>query len=342
MQDSFDILTYKVSFQENTWSKISSEPTIENILGLIKSDTYKSRITELRIRLKNGDQEFYDNFKKQLPAVTFSGTFNEKRTSENLKSYNPLLVIDIDKLDKEELETTYTILLKDEYVLSFWLSPSNKGLKGLVSINYEYENKEIDLNTKHKSAFNKLSNYFIETYRIELDKSGSDITRLCFLSYDENLVLKNDYKRFEVNEDDILLKKKQDSPKSGVKLKFASNRDALYNPAGRDNKFNRKLMTDILRFLRNKSLSITYTYEDWCKVAMAISNSFTYDVGLKYFLKLSAMDSEKFNEITCTNFLMNCYETRKGNLNFSSIVYLANQKGYKTKYQSNGVGKTEA
>lgn len=342
MQDNFDILTCNVSFQANTWSLITAEPTIETIIGEIKSDKYKTRITELRKRLENGDKEYYDNYKKQLPAVTFSGIFNEKRTSENLKRYNPLIVIDIDKLEKEELESTYNALSKDEYVFSFWLSPSNKGIKGLVSINYQLDGNEIDLETKHKSAFKKLSNYFNETYNIELDKSGSDISRLCFLSYDENLVMKKDYKSFDVNEDDILIQKKQISTRSSIKLKFASNRDALYNPEGRDNKFNRKLMSDILRYLRNKNLSITYNYEEWCKVAMAISNSFTFDVGLKYFLKLSSMDGEKFNEITCTNFLMNCYESRKGNVNFKSIIYLANQKGYKTKYQKNGVGKTEA
>ena len=100
-------------------------------------------------------------------------------------------------------------------------------------------------------------------------------------------------------------------------------------------------MTDIIRFLSNKNLSITNKYEEWCKVGMAISNSFTYDIGIKYFLKLSMLDNEKFNEVTCTNFLNNCYETRKGNVNFNSIVYLANLKGYKTKKQKKGVPKAE-
>ena len=74
---------------------------------------------------------------------------------------------------------------------------------------------------------------------------------------------------------------------------------------------------------------------------MAISNTFTYDIGLNYFLKLSKLDDTKYNEIVCTNFLINCYETRKGNVNFSSIIYLANQKGYQTKHQKNGVPKEE-
>jgi hypothetical protein len=342
MHEFSDILAYKVSYQENTWSQITNEPTIGSILSEIKSNKYKNRITELRKRLESGDKEYYDNFKKQLPAVTFSGTFNVRRISENLKNYNPLIVIDIDKLERQELENTISVLLKDDYVFSFWVSPSNNGIKGLVSINYLLDSSEVDIEIKHKSAFNKLSKYIIDNYNIELDRSGSDITRLCFLSYDENLVLKDNLKRFDITQEDILIKKKKDYIKGEIKLKFASNRDALYNPEGRNNQFNRKLMSDILRYLRHKNLSITYNYEEWCKVGMAISNSFTYDVGSKYFFKLSAMDGAKFNETNCANFLMNCYESRKGNVNFGSIIYLANQKGYKTKGQRNGVGKTEA
>ena len=100
-------------------------------------------------------------------------------------------------------------------------------------------------------------------------------------------------------------------------------------------------MSDIIKYLERKNKTITYNYNDWCKVAMAISNTFTYDIGLKYFKKLSILDKQKYNEITCTNFLTNCYETRNGDVNFSTIVYLANQQGYKTKYQKNGVPKAE-
>ena len=92
-------------------------------------------------------------------------------------------------------------------------------------------------------------------------------------------------------------------------------------------------MKAIIRFLDNRNLSITYSYEDWLKIGLAISNTFTFDVGEKYFLKLSSMDKGKFNEINCKNFLLNCYENKSGAIKFSTIVYLANKKGYKSKKQ---------
>jgi hypothetical protein len=66
---------------------------------------------------------------------------------------------------------------------------------------------------------------------------------------------------------------------------------------------------------------------------MAIANSFTYDIGEKYFLKLSFMDTGKFNEKNCKGFLHNCYESRNGAIKFNTIVYYASKKGYIIKKQ---------
>lgn len=340
MQTERDILSLAVSYQENTWSDITIEKTIEMVLNDIKSDKLKTQINILREKLDNGDKDFYDRYKKRLPAVTFSATFNKKRTNENLTHYNSLIVIDIDKLTDEQIINNYEQLLKDEFVISFWLSPSNKGFKGLVSIEFKIKNEEIDINQLHKYAFKKLSEYFFNQYNIILDKSGSDITRLCFLSFDQNLILKKSYKNFTIDEDEISLQNVK-KVKNKIKIKYRTNKDTLYNPFEKNKRKDRELMTNIIRHLTQKSLSVTSSYEEWCKVAMAISKSFTYDIGLNYFLKLSKLDAEKYNENNCINFLNNCYQTRKGNVKFNSIIYLANQKGYLTKNQRNGVPKVE-
>lgn len=343
MQETNNILDLKVSFQENTWTNVSVfEPTIRNVLDEIRSDKYKRQVINLRTNLEKGNIDFYNANKKRLPAVTFSATFNVNRARENVKNYNSLIVLDIDKLNPEEIAGCYAQLLQDEFVFSFWRSPSNKGFKGLVKLKFTDIKDDVDLDTKHKSAFIKLSTYFQKKYNLELDKSGSDISRLCFISYDKNLVRKEKSMHFEITNADIYI-----IPNKVVdrlqKIKFSSNRDALYNPLGRNNQHNRKLMSDIIRHLTNKNLSITHTYSEWCKVAMAISNTFTYDIGLKYFIKLSKLDGTKFNETHCITFLNNCYETKNRSITFASIIYLANQKGYKTKQQKikEGVPKVE-
>jgi hypothetical protein len=342
MQATNDILNFKVSFQENTWTNINVETTIESILDEIKSDKYAKNITDLRQELEKGNKEYYDNYKKRLPAVTFSATFKVSRTKENINYYNSIIVLDIDKLNLREVEVCYNHLLNDQYVISFWRSPSNNGFKGLVQLDYIDIPNEIDIETKHKSAFSKLSKYFYETYKIELDQSGSDISRLCFLSYDKNLIIKESYIKFQITNAEINIKSSK-AGKQTQELNFIGSRDVLYNPLNRNNQFNRKLTSDIIRYLTNKNLSITNSYSEWCKVAMAIANTFTFEIGLNYFTKLSKLDSGKYDEKHCINFLKNCYETKNGSVSFASIIYLANEKGFKTKKQKlkYGVPKVE-
>jgi len=313
-----NILKYKVSYQENTWAILSKEITIQESLELIKSDTYKLKIESLRTHLKNGNKAEYDKHKVKLPAITFCATFENKRRKEQLKKYNSIIVIDIDKLENEELKKVWCFLEKDPLVFTFWKSPSNKGIKGLISIQYNFELNNDNFDLAHKSAFKKLSDHFKSNYEIELDKSGSDTTRLCFFSYDNELILKENYQSFEILESDILVMSTEKKGKT-IKVKSVSDKDSLHNPLNRNNQSDRKTIGAIIKFLERKNLSITTSYENWYKVAMSISNSFTYDIGLKYFKRFSAIDKEKYDETNCANFLLNCYESRNGSIEFNYI-----------------------
>lgn len=337
---SIELNNIMLSYQENTWSSISAEISLQETLHIICSGSLNSKIQILRDELRKGNKEFYDNNKKKLPAVTFSGTFKISRKKENLKIYNSLLVIDIDKLSDEEMKRTYEILLKDNHVLSFWKSPSNNGFKGLILMKFNevLENDFVDF--QHKAAFQTISKYFLDEYKIELDNSGSDITRLCFLSSDKKMIIKQKYETFLIDIKNFEQRSSLNAEKKVVRH-FISNKDALFNSKDRNNIYDRQIMSAIIRFLNNKNLSITDSYENWCKVALAISNTFTFDIGKNYFIKLSKRDSNKFDEVNCINFLSNCYENRNGVVTFRSIVYLANKIGYKTKYQINGVPKVE-
>lgn len=330
-----------LSYQDKAWSSISKEITLNDTLNIINSELLKSKIERLRIELENGNKDYYDSNKKSLPAVTFSATFQENRRKDKLKEYNQILVIDIDKLSNEEMHKVREALKNEPFVFSFWKSPSNKGYKGLIKLSFIEKFDKVNTDFQHKYAFKLISSYFLKNHDIELDKSGSDITRLCFLSYDQNIIIKENAQEFEVENTDIPIEPKTKKVNNST-LKFISNKDALYNSLNRNDPYERRLMSNIIRHLNNKNLTITETYEDWYKVAMAIANTFTFDVGKNYFIKLSKRDSNKFNEINCKNFLLSCYENRKGEVSFASIVFLANKNGYKTKYQkNNGVPKTE-
>ncbi len=335
-----EILKYKVSFQLTIWTPVSKELTIGEVLEEIKSDKYSSQVNNLRQLLNNGNEEGYGIHKKTLPSVTFCATFNEKRKRELLKTYNSLIVIDIDKLSQDEFIRVKQVLKSDEYVFSFWESPSQKGLKGLVSLSYDFALDPSILDKAHKSAFQKLSDYFLNTHQIELDESGSDTTRLCFLSFDPNTLIKETINQFTISEADLIVSKEKVGITKAKGIISKGSKDTLFNPKDKNIPENRKAIQAIIKFLSKRGLSITTTYEEWYRVAYAIANSFTYEIGEKYFLSLCRLDGSKHDETNSINMLHYCYENSADRIKFNSIIYFANQKGYQTNSQRGEVPKT--
>ena len=333
-----DILNLKVSFQRNTWAGIGQEILIGDVLQQITSDLYRNEVTKLRKLISINDLESYGMHKKTLPCVTFCGTFDINRRKEDIKIYNSLIVIDIDKLSTVEFLRVKSVLETNKYVLAYWESPSGKGFKGLVSLEYEFDPNDGFLDYHHKRAFQNLSNYFFSEFDIELDESGSDTTRLCFLTHDINLKTKEDFNGFAVSYEKVSEAKFKASKSTIANIEFSS-KDLLFNPKNRNSPINRKTIQSIIKYLIKHNRSITESYEEWYRVAYAIASSFTYDLGEKYFFSLSKLDIDKFNETNCRNMLNYAYSNSSGKINFSSIIYYANQQGYLTSSQKREVSK---
>lgn len=334
------VLNKKVSLQADTWAKIDQEVSISDILNEIRSEKYAQKVNFLRKLLNQGNQEGYGMHKKTMPCVTFCATFNSGRKKDDIKEYNYLIVLDIDKLAAEEFQRVKQVFQSDSYVFSFWESPSGNGIKGLVAIVYDFPISPPNLDQAHKSAFQKLSAYFNTEYNIDLDESGSDITRLCFLSYDKTIVTKDQITGFRITEKDLVNSVRKSTVGKGPVKAYQSSRDSLFNPLNKNKAINRKTIQSIIKYLDKRQFSITSSYEEWYKVAYAIADTFTYDIGEKYFLSLCKLDGAKYHEENCRNMLKYSYGNRTGQLTFSTIIYFANQKGYLTNTQRSEVSKT--
>ena len=149
------------------------------ILDDIKNGVYRHAITYLRKSLADNKTEAAERAKKSLPAFTPSATFKDGRKMEFLTKYNPLVVLDIDKITPEKMSESKKKLQEDQFVFSFFTSPSGNGLKVFIKIDGTKEN--------HKDNFIKTQEYFEKLLDLEIDKSGKDITRLCFFSYDPEI-----------------------------------------------------------------------------------------------------------------------------------------------------------
>jgi hypothetical protein len=322
------ILSMDISYLDHFGSKEIKNKSLISILSDIKNGKYRELITPLSILYKEEKYDLYKKKKSTLPVVIFGGIFENGRKLENLKTYNSLLVLDIDKLNQEELKKTKEILLNDEYVFSFWDSPSKAGIKGLIYLRYDFQDNDYSL--FHKSAFSQIKEHF-KKKDIELDDSGKDIPRLCFVSNDKDLVLKKELHPFLVKKEKINVKKRVNSNKIAEKK---VPKDLLYNPLGKNKRKNRYIINLIIKFLTKKSLSITSSYDEWYRVAFAISHSFTYEVGEKYFLKICKLYKGKFEAEECKKLLKNCYLSSNEKIlldkesSFKTIVYFAEKKGF--------------
>ena len=107
----------------------------------------------------------------------FSGIFS-KRNDNALIRHSGLMCIDFDHLpDPNDL---FRRLLLDDYFDTQLLfrSPSGDGLKWIVPIDLaEYT---------HGDYFQAVAAYILQRYSVQIDKSGRDVSRACFLPYDPN------------------------------------------------------------------------------------------------------------------------------------------------------------
>lgn len=106
---------------------------------------------------------------------TFSGVFTA-RNDKSLITHSELMCIDFDHI--QNIDTLRQALLADEYFDTqlLFVSPSGDGLKWIIPID--------TTTTPHGEYFAAVANYILQTYGIEVDKSGRDISRACFLPHD--------------------------------------------------------------------------------------------------------------------------------------------------------------
>jgi len=326
-----DFLEIEVTYLDNFWTKSSKTTNLKNIFNEIKGEKHGRIAKYLRGLYENKEFESYKTHKSKLPAATFCAILEGGRKKEHLKQYNCITILDIDKLGGDKLQKTKESLFIDEYVSSYWESPSRDGVKGLIHLKYDFDINEVGIDESHKIAFSQLVEYFSEKHNIELDTSGSDFTRLCFICQDTQFILKERVKSFKVEYKPIQKSSGKSKGKGTKVSRCISSKDALYNPNGKNNAYHRKTLKNIIKYLTKNSLSITDSYEKWLRVAFAISNSFTFDIGVKYFNELCILDSDKYVEIECKNLLINCYENTRGEIGFNTIIHMAVETGYNYK-----------
>ena len=169
----------KINFLKSVKALQFKKTEVQKVLQQIQKGHWKKKINDIRYHLKNGNENEAAKIKSNLPCMTISATFKERRKKDYIDSYTGLLHLDYDKL--ENAEEVKTNLISIPYTYSAFISPSGNGVKVLV--------KSDNAMSSHEVAFNSLREYYDKIVSVESDSHVKDITRLCYMSYDPDLYL---------------------------------------------------------------------------------------------------------------------------------------------------------
>jgi hypothetical protein len=284
-----------VSVFKDFVNKVEDKP-LEKILNDIKSGAYKTEISDIRNLLSNDNKQEADQLKKKLRAFTVSGTFNNGRSIDKINAYSKYVILDIDKLEDSHLQLIKNTTRLAPYTYSSFISPSGKGLKIIVKVNASKE--------RHKEAYKQVVDYYEQALNIDIDTSGSDICRLCFVSYDEDCFINANADTFEV-----IIKPKEIAP-----------------PIKQNNQINNDIEAYISE-IEKTATDITGNYETWRNLGFALSEEYG-ETGREYYHRISRFYI-KYNYQECDKQFTNCLKAKGTGVNISTFYYMAHQNNIK-------------
>ncbi len=203
------------------FNEVVEHKSLLTILEEIKTGKYRHAIVYLRKSLSEKKQEAYDKAKKSLPAFTPSAKFVGGRKLEFLAEYSNCLILDIDKLSPADLQNASHLTNQSEFTFASFISPSGNGLKILVKIETP--------KTEHKETFLLVQEHYEKLLNLEIDKSGKDVTRLCFYSSDENLYLNENATIFTTVKPTSYQAELVEASQTDNQQLTTDNSDAIYN-----------------------------------------------------------------------------------------------------------------
>ena len=267
---------HEFSFFKGPISNTKPDRVIDlaNAMEMIKKGVYAADIEKMRSETNPTTRK---TLKNCLPYITFSGTFS-KRANEALRKHSGLMVLDFDGLSIERLEELKSQVCTIEWVCAVWVSPSGNGLKVLVKINENW----------HLESFVELSDFFVANFSLDLDKSGKDVSRSCFVSADKDLYFNPDSAFYSCKASESMTKA-VDLPRI-----IANHRQ---EPDDLDDfQSQRKRAKDLARVayvveqIEKEGKDITADYDDWQTIAFALA--ILGEDAREYFHRVSKMNSE--------------------------------------------------
>ena len=276
--------------------------TLEEVWERITDRGLQDQTTALRILLQEGRKEEYKTSKGNLlPSVTFGGTFDYRTTNTETLSRegktgllrgSGFVIIDIDHISETGLSLQE---LKDRIsedreigVRLVFTSPSGDGLKVVCRVSSQITDKD-----SYKTAYNSLRHFINSKYGEIVDKSGSDISRLCLLCYDRDARIQ-DYE--ETFSPDLHPVPKKERPV----------REYQYTYSGEDG------IEEIVRRVEESGLDIAPDYADFLKLGYMFANEVGGQRGLDLYTRVCRVHTNRGGYSITEEEIRNQYKKCKG------------------------------
>ncbi len=214
-----NILETPISTYRHVHDNKGMPTALKNVVNAIRGGRCKSKITEIRDAIAEGNKDRAAGIKKTLPAAIFSGVFGKRAASGlDVQTYTGIITLDIDgknsdgidQVTEDNYHDLVTEIISDSHTLCCFKSPSGNGIKVLC--------KTHSTHNGHLRSFNHIKSYYEEVLGLEIDPSGKDVSRLCFLSDDEDIYFNEKAIPFEIPVEDPNKRREQIRMTDGQKI----------------------------------------------------------------------------------------------------------------------------
>jgi len=148
--------------------------TIRDFLDICRSDEHRTQIEIIRAQPDKGKR---DALKKWLPAVTIQAGVCGQRSKELCTDNNSVICLDFDGI--ADMEAAKQAIGAVPYIFAVCASASGRGLFALAALTEPAKDLGLVLSSMQRD------------FGYPIDTSCSDISRLRFVSYDPDLILKS-------------------------------------------------------------------------------------------------------------------------------------------------------
>jgi hypothetical protein len=294
--------------------------TLEDLIAGIRSDEFAEPVGQIRGLLVVGDKKAADAHKKNLPAISVSGTVTTggrgKAVAEGRFAHSGLLQIDLDGKDNPDWTVAEMVaaLKADPYIQAGFITPSGAGVKGLARIPADAAN--------HKAAFLVAEAHFA-TSGLVIDPSCKDAVRLCFVSHDPDAWLRKEAARvFEVKPAAVAF---VDRPEIDPADTAAAEPLVLAKPAASGGIIIRQTHNELTATGVREMLAVIPTrpvYDQWLRIASAVWDAIGEEAGTAALNEWSPEESP--GEYVAK------YPQRLTAVKAGTLVHMARERGWES------------